>query len=117
MGWIENAHGEILLVRQTAGRKHWALPGGKINVDETLVAGLHREIAEETGLTVAFESQVALFDRPAKQNLTFVFRVTVEPGEPTIPRPHEISAFQYTRKLPGNATPALRHFWKLFRGK
>lgn len=117
MGWIENAHGEVLLVRQTAGRKLWALPGGKINADETLVAGLRREIAEETGLAVTFESQVALFDRPLRQNLTFAFRVMVGNGEPTIPRPHEISAFQYTRALPRNSTPALRHFWTLFRGK
>lgn len=117
MGWIENPHGEVLLVRQTTGRKLWALPGGKINAEETLVAGLRREITEETALTVAFESQVGLLDRPARLSLAFLFRVIPAPGEPAITRPHEISAHQFTRTLPRNSTPSLRHFWHLLRGK
>ncbi len=117
MGWIENPHGEVLLVRQTSGRKLWALPGGKVNATETLVAGLRREIKEETDLAVEFESQIDLFDRPARQNLTFLFRVIPGPGAPAITRPQEISAFKFTRKLPGNSTPSLRHFWHLLRGK
>ncbi len=117
MGWIENPHGEVLLVRQTAGRKLWALPGGKVNAEETLVAGLRREIAEEAGLTVTFESQVALFDRPLRKNLAFLFRVIPAPGEPFITRPHEISALKFSRNLPRNSTPSLRHFWHLLRGK
>ncbi len=117
MGWIENLEGEVLLVRQTSGRKLWALPGGKVESGETVLAGLHREIAEEAGLTVTAASHVAVLDRPARQSLAFLYRVTTGPETPTIPRPEEISAIQRTRKLPANATPSLRHFWHLLRGK
>jgi ADP-ribose pyrophosphatase YjhB (NUDIX family) len=117
MAWIENSHGEVLLVRQTSGRQTWALPGGRVEANETVLAGLHREIAEETGLGIAAASQITLFDRPERQNLAFLYRVLPAPGDPSIPRPQEISAFRYTRTLPRNATPSLRHFWRLLRGK
>ncbi len=116
MGWIENRHGEVLLVRQTSGRKLWALPGGKVETNETVLAGLHREIAEEAGLTITAAAQIMMFDRPERQNLTFLYRVTPNPGTPSIPRPQEISAFKFTRVLPREATISLRHFWRRMRG-
>jgi 8-oxo-dGTP diphosphatase len=42
---------------------HWSLPGGAIEVGETLEAGVAREIHEETGLTVDVGSIVEVFDR------------------------------------------------------
>jgi 8-oxo-dGTP diphosphatase len=48
---------EVLLVRrgQEPARDSWSLPGGLVELGETLTAALHRELAEETGLTVALE--------------------------------------------------------------
>ena len=45
---------EVLLVRrgQEPARGDWSLPGGLVELGETLTAALTREIAEETGLTV-----------------------------------------------------------------
>ena len=45
---------EVLLVRrgQEPARNEWSLPGGLVELGETLTAALTREIAEETGLTV-----------------------------------------------------------------
>ena len=45
---------EVLLVRrgQEPARDSWSLPGGLVELGETLTAALSREIAEETGLTV-----------------------------------------------------------------
>ena len=48
-------HGnEILLVkrRDEPDRNKWAIPGGKLELNETLEDGLKREMLEETGLTV-----------------------------------------------------------------
>ena len=41
----------------------WSLPGGTLEVGETLEAGIAREIAEETGLTVDVGPIVEVFDR------------------------------------------------------
>jgi ADP-ribose pyrophosphatase YjhB (NUDIX family) len=43
----------ILLVQhRKAGRLYWLLPGGGVEVGETLVAALERELLEETGYAV-----------------------------------------------------------------
>ena len=41
----------------------WSLPGGAIEVGETLEAGLAREISEETGLAVGVGPVIEVFDR------------------------------------------------------
>jgi ADP-ribose pyrophosphatase YjhB (NUDIX family) len=41
----------------------WSLPGGTLEVGETLEAGVAREIGEETGLTVDVGPIVEVFDR------------------------------------------------------
>ncbi|MEH6952277.1 NUDIX hydrolase [Nitrobacter sp. NHB1] len=46
--------GKILLVRRARppGRGLHSLPGGRVEFGETMAEALHREVAEETGLTV-----------------------------------------------------------------
>jgi len=48
----ENAT-EILLIERgnEPYKNHWALPGGFIEMEETLVASAYRELEEETGIT------------------------------------------------------------------
>jgi ADP-ribose pyrophosphatase YjhB (NUDIX family) len=41
----------------------WSLPGGMLEVGETLAAGVAREILEETGLVVAVGEAIDVFDR------------------------------------------------------
>jgi ADP-ribose pyrophosphatase YjhB (NUDIX family) len=42
---------------------HWSLPGGALEVGETLEAGVAREIMEETGLIVDVGAVIDVFDR------------------------------------------------------
>ena len=42
---------------------HWSLPGGALEVGETLEAGVAREILEETGLVVDVDGVIEVFDR------------------------------------------------------
>jgi len=57
--------GRVLLVRR--GREplkgHWSLPGGMLELGERLIAGVVREVEEETGLTVEPLELVELLDR------------------------------------------------------
>jgi 8-oxo-dGTP diphosphatase len=74
--------GRILLVRQEKpGREYWLLPGGGVNVGESLVDALRRELAEEVGLDedFVFEGPVAIADSiappgaPAKHVVHIIF--------------------------------------------
>jgi ADP-ribose pyrophosphatase YjhB (NUDIX family) len=57
--------GRVLLIKRRfeplAGR--WSLPGGALEVGETLAEGLAREMKEETGLDVEVGPVVDVFDR------------------------------------------------------
>jgi ADP-ribose pyrophosphatase YjhB (NUDIX family) len=65
VGAVVIEHGRVLLVKRRfeplAGQ--WSLPGGSLELGETLEAGVAREILEETGLQVEVGPVVEVFDR------------------------------------------------------
>jgi ADP-ribose pyrophosphatase YjhB (NUDIX family) len=65
VGAVVVEEGRVLLVRR--GREplkgHWSLPGGLLELGESLTAGVVREVREETGLTVEPVELVELLDR------------------------------------------------------
>jgi 8-oxo-dGTP diphosphatase len=65
VGAIIVSNGRVLLVCR--GREplkgHWTLPGGVLELGESLIDGVKREIAEETGLEVEPVELVELLDR------------------------------------------------------
>jgi 8-oxo-dGTP diphosphatase len=65
VGAIIVSNGRVLLVCR--GREplkgHWTLPGGVLELGESLIEGVKREIAEETGLEVEPIELVELLDR------------------------------------------------------
>ena len=51
-GLVIDDRGQVLLVRHTYGQRVWQLPGGGVHRRESIVAALHRELREETGVLV-----------------------------------------------------------------
>jgi 8-oxo-dGTP diphosphatase len=65
VGAVVVHEGRVLLVRRGSEplKGHWTLPGGVLEVGETLVEGVVREVREETGLLVEPLELVELLDR------------------------------------------------------
>jgi mutator protein MutT len=112
MAWIENHFGQVLMVRQAQGSKVWTLPGGKVRGTEELAQTLQREVREEIGIAVSTAQLAAIYDRSTRQNLTVLFLVRLKTGDLKIERPQEIAEIAFKARLPANASPSARFFWK-----
>jgi len=64
VGAIVVREGKVLLVKRAAApsRGLWAIPGGSLELGETLQKGAEREIFEETGIRIRAGSPVYAFD-------------------------------------------------------
>ena len=65
VGAVVVKEGRVLLVRRGTEpmKGHWSLPGGLVELGEPLLAGVVREVREETGLTVEPVELIELLDR------------------------------------------------------
>ncbi len=60
---ITDSEGRILLQRRSDNGL-WGLPGGTMEIGETIVDALHREIKEETGLIIEPTGIVGIYSNP-----------------------------------------------------
>jgi ADP-ribose pyrophosphatase YjhB (NUDIX family) len=67
---IRDADGRLLLHRRRVGTA-WAPVSGHVEAGESVTASLHREVREETGLTVTVERFVGVYSDPAFQVVTY----------------------------------------------
>ncbi len=65
VGGIVIADGRALLIRRGAPplEGQWSIPGGMLEVGETLLAGVRRELVEETGIEVRVGELIEVFER------------------------------------------------------
>jgi ADP-ribose pyrophosphatase YjhB (NUDIX family) len=70
VGAVVVEQGRVLLVRRGTEplKGQWSLPGGMLELGESLTAGVVREVSEETGLTVEPLELVELLDRIYRQD-------------------------------------------------
>src|SRR5580692_5066309 len=71
--------GRVLLVRRgTAPLKgHWTLPGGLLELGESLHEGVVREVREETGLTVEPLELIELLERIHREESRIQFHYVI----------------------------------------
>jgi len=65
VGGVVIDDGAVLLVKRAFPPRQgeWSLPGGRLELGESLVDGVRREVREETGLEVDVGPLVEVFDR------------------------------------------------------
>ncbi len=70
IGAVVVDRGRVLLVRRGHEplKGHWSLPGGLLELGESLEAGVVREVREETGLVVEPVELIELLDRIHREN-------------------------------------------------
>jgi 8-oxo-dGTP diphosphatase len=72
VGGVVIDNGRTLLIRRASAplQGEWSIPGGLLEVGETLEQGVARELAEETGLEVHVLELIEVFERifPAPPN-------------------------------------------------
>lgn len=57
---------QILLMRRS-DNGHWGLPGGFVEVGESVTEATHREVEEETGWTIEIGQLIGVYSDPAMQ--------------------------------------------------
>lgn len=60
---VENDKGEILMIRRT-DNDNWALPGGAIDLGESITQAAIRETKEETGIDIEVTGLVGIYSDP-----------------------------------------------------
>jgi 8-oxo-dGTP diphosphatase len=102
---IENADGQLLLVKQAYGKHFWGLPGGIVDPGETPPQAAVREAREEVGVRVILQGVIGLYllqggGWPDIQ--AYVFRAEIAEGEPRIMNPQEIAevTWRHRQALP-----------------
>jgi 8-oxo-dGTP diphosphatase len=78
-GAVVDDQGRILAIRRR-DNGHWQPPGGVLELDETIEAGLVREVLEETGVTVIPERLTGVYKNMNRGIVALVFRCQVANG-------------------------------------
>ncbi|MGV9380006.1 NUDIX hydrolase [Nonomuraea sp. NPDC003707] len=91
---VTNAGGDVLMIRRT-DNNNWAVPGGAIDLGESIPQAAIRETLEETGIVCEITGLVGTYSDPrhvilytsngeARQEFSIVLRGQAVSGEPTL---------------------------------
>ncbi|MBI3456701.1 MAG: NUDIX domain-containing protein [Candidatus Rokubacteria bacterium] len=113
-------HDGRLLLMQRADSGQWGLPGGSVEIGETVTAAIQREVREETGYEIAVQRLIGVYSDPRLQIVRYpdgrvwhyvnlCFEGDLRGGEPR-PAPGETVAVGWFAPdaLPPNLVPLHR---------
>jgi ADP-ribose pyrophosphatase YjhB (NUDIX family) len=112
---IFDRRGRLLLQQRSDGGQ-WGLPGGSVEIGESVADAVAREVLEETGLTVRVRRLVGVYSDPTLQVVRYpdgnawhyvnvCFECTVKGGELTTCDETLALAYFPLRRLPGTLLP------------
>jgi 8-oxo-dGTP diphosphatase len=78
---IVNEKNEVLLVKTKWRNDTWETPGGQVELGETLEEAMHREIFEETGVSVTLQGITGMYHNLSRNILCMMFRAKYKSGE------------------------------------
>lgn len=89
VGGVVIRDGRALLIRRGSDplRGEWSIPGGMLEVGETLIEGVARELLEETGLQVKVLDLIEVFERIFTGEEAPPVPILAETAPPSIPAP------------------------------
>lgn len=95
--------GRALLIRRASEplRGEWSIPGGMLELGETLEEGVARELLEETGLRVGVLGLIEVFDR-----IIIEQPAGAVPGKVSRPRYHYVIADYLCERISGEHAAA-----------
>jgi 8-oxo-dGTP diphosphatase len=91
---IFDEEGRILCVRMNYATHAWTTPGGRVELGESPLDALKREVLEESGLEVVPEVLVGVYSKPHKNDMVLFFRARVIAQSPWQPN-DEIAQMGY----------------------
>jgi 8-oxo-dGTP diphosphatase len=79
VGGVVLVEGKVVLIRRGKEplRGRWVIPGGTVELGETLHDALVREMEEETGLTVRPREVVLVFDRIEREGASVEYHYVI----------------------------------------
>jgi 8-oxo-dGTP diphosphatase len=86
----------------------WNLPGGGMELNETVEEAICREVREETGLEVVVEYLVGVYSKPQKQEVVLTFRCRAIGGVLTTTEESRACRYFAPDALPPNTLPKHR---------
>jgi len=104
---IFNEHQEVLLALRR-DIDWWNLPGGGMEIGETVTETLEREVLEETGLEVVVEGLVGVYSKPQKREVVLAFRCHITGGAMRPTAESSECRFFAPNNLPSNLLPKHR---------
>ncbi len=91
---IVDIQGRVLQLKATYGNGAWGLPGGALELGETIHDALLRECREELSVDVEVHHLTGVYYHAAYESQAFIFRCTI-PDNATIALSAEHSEYRY----------------------